>query len=146
MGAENGTLAIMCGGDEDAFNQAKPLMQAYGKTIKWIGPSGSGQIAKMVNQICIAGLVQALSEGLAFGRKAGLNMKAVLEVVSQGAAGSWQMQNRSTTMLDNKFDFGFAVDWMHKDLGYCLEEAQRLNASLPVNWLTNFIRNCNRVG
>ena len=131
-GAENGVLSIMCGGAEDAFDQAEPIMQAYGRSIKRLGESGAGQMTKMVNQICIAGLVQALSEGLNFAEKAGLDPKAVVEVIKGGAAGSWQMANRYETMVDDHFDHGFAVDWMRKDLGICLDTANEIGASLPV--------------
>jgi len=131
-GAENGVLSIMCGGSEANFAAAEPVMQAYGKTVRLIGEVGSGQLTKMVNQICIAGLVQALGEGLNFAQKAGLDPAKVLEVVSGGAAGSWQMNNRWPTMAEGKFDFGFAVDWMRKDLAICLEEARRNGAALPV--------------
>ncbi len=131
-GAENGQLSIMCGGEKDAFDKALPLMESYARICRLLGPSGAGQLTKMVNQICIAGLLQALAEGLHFAEKAGLDGKAVLEVISQGAAGSWQMENRGPTMLDDRFDFGFAVDWMLKDLGICLDEAAQNGASLPV--------------
>jgi 3-hydroxyisobutyrate dehydrogenase len=131
-GAENAILSIMVGGDEDKFNIAKPLMSKYGKTIELIGPSGSGQLAKMINQICIAGLVQALSEAMAFGKKANIDMEKVLKVISKGAAQSWQMENRYKTMLRNEYEFGFAVDWMRKDLSICFNEAKKNGASLPV--------------
>jgi 3-hydroxyisobutyrate dehydrogenase len=131
-GAENAALSIMCGGDEATFNNALPVMDVYSKICKLMGPTGSGQLTKMVNQICIAGLVQGLSEGLNFAKKANLDVKKVAEVISQGAAGSWQMNNRHETMLENKYDFGFAVDWMRKDLKICLEEAKRNGAPLPV--------------
>jgi 3-hydroxyisobutyrate dehydrogenase len=136
-GAENGVLSIMCGGDEAAFTAAEPVMGAYGRTIKRLGESGAGQLTKMVNQICIAGLVQGLSEGLAFAEKAGLDGQAVIEVISQGAAGSWQMSNRYQTMLEDHFEHGFAVDWMRKDLGICLETANETGASLPVTALVD---------
>ncbi len=136
-GAENGVLSIMCGGDEDAYARAEPIMQAYGRSIKRLGESGAGQLTKMVNQICIAGLVQGLAEGLHFAEKAGLDGRAVVEVISGGAAGSWQMSNRYETMLDDKFDFGFAVDWMRKDLGICLSTANENGASLPVTALVD---------
>lgn len=136
-GAENGVLSVMCGGDEAAYEAALPVMDAYGRTIKRLGDTGAGQITKMVNQICIAGLVQGLSEGLAFAEKAGLDGRAVVEVISQGAAGSWQMANRYETMLDDEFDHGFAVDWMRKDLGICLETANETGASLPVTALVD---------
>jgi len=131
-GAENGILSIMVGGDVDQFNLAKPVMSSYGKTIELIGPTGSGQLAKMINQICIAGLVQGLSEALAFGKKANLDMEKVLQVISKGAAQSWQMENRYRTMLDDKFDYGFAVDWMRKDLSYCFNEAKKNKSKLPI--------------
>jgi 3-hydroxyisobutyrate dehydrogenase-like beta-hydroxyacid dehydrogenase len=131
-GAENGILSIMCGGSEADFERALPVMQAYGRTVKLIGEVGAGQLTKMVNQICIAGLVQALGEGLNFAQKAGLDPAKVLEVVSGGAAGSWQMNNRWPTMAEGKFNFGFAVDWMRKDLAICMEEARRNGAALPV--------------
>ncbi len=136
-GAENGVLSIMCGGDEAAFTAAEPVMGAYGRTIKRLGESGAGQLTKMVNQICIAGLVQGLSEGLAFAEKAGLDGQAVIEVISQGAAGSWQMSNRYQTMLEDHFEHGFAVDWMRKDLGICLATADETGASLPVTALVD---------
>jgi 3-hydroxyisobutyrate dehydrogenase len=131
-GAENGKLTVMVGGEEAAFERAHPLMQTYGRTVTHMGPSGSGQLTKMVNQICIAGLVQALSEGLRFAQRAGLDAARVVEVISKGAAQSWQMDNRATTMLAGEFDFGFAVDWMRKDLRIALEEARRNGAQLPV--------------
>ena len=131
-GAENGILSIMVGGDEESFQIAKPVMNSYGKTIELIGTTGSGQLAKMINQICIAGLVQGLSEAMAFGKKANLDMEKVLQVISKGAAQSWQMENRYKTMIDDKFDFGFAVDWMRKDLSICFDEAEKNGAFLPV--------------
>ncbi len=137
LGAINGALTVMCGGDEAAFNEARPLAMAFAKAMTLLGPSGSGQLAKMVNQIAIAGLVQGLSEAIAFGQKAGLDMKAVLEVIGKGAAQSWQMDNRGPTMIDGKFDFGFAVDWMRKDLGIALDEASRNGARLPVTALVD---------
>lgn len=130
-GAENGALTVMCGGDAEPFEKAKPLMDSYGRAVTLIGEVGSGQLCKMVNQICIAGLLQALSEALNFGSKAGLDMETVLEVISKGAAQSWQMENRGSTMVDGKFDFGFAVDWMRKDLRICIAEAERNGARLP---------------
>jgi len=136
-GAQNGVLSIMCGGDEADYAAAEPVMQAYGKSIKRLGDSGAGQLTKMVNQICIAGLVQALSEGLAFAEKAGLDGRAVIEVISGGAAGSWQMVNRHGTMIDDKFDHGFAIDWMRKDLGICLATGNEIGASLPVTALVD---------
>ena len=131
-GAENGALTVMVGGSKIAFQKAEPIINCYSKKIKLLGESGSGQLAKMVNQICIAGLVQGLSEGINFGIKAGLNMEDVIEVISKGAAQSWQMENRYKTMIDDKFDFGFAVDWMRKDLKIALEEAKKNNSLLPV--------------
>ena len=131
-GAENGKLTVMCGGEAAPFERAKPVMDSYGRAVTLLGPSGAGQLTKMVNQICIAGLVQALSEGIAFAEKAGLDADLVLDVISKGAAQSWQMENRGKTMHARKFDFGFAVDWMRKDLGICLGEAQRNGAKLPV--------------
>ena len=134
-GAENGVLTVMCGGEEGDFAKAAPLIAHYSRMCRLLGGPGSGQLAKMVNQICIAGLVQGLSEGVNFGMKAGLDMEAVIEVISKGAAGSWQMDNRHKTMIAGKFDFGFAVDWMRKDLGICLAEANSNGASLPVTAL-----------
>ncbi len=131
-GAENGTLSIMIGGQENDFEVVKPVLQSYGKAIELIGPSGSGQIAKMINQICIAGLVQGLSEAMAFGKKSKVDMEKVLSVISKGAAQSWQMENRYRTMIDGKFDYGFAVDWMRKDLSICFNEAKKNGASLPI--------------
>ena len=136
-GAENGKLTVMCGGDQAAFDRVKDVLALYAKAVTLIGASGAGQLTKMVNQICIAGLVQALSEGLAFAQKAGIDAKLVLDVISKGAAQSWQMENRGSTMVDGKFDFGFAVDWMRKDLGICLEEAKRNGARLPVTALVD---------
>ncbi|MEO7253406.1 MAG: NAD(P)-dependent oxidoreductase [Casimicrobium sp.] len=136
-GAENGKLTIMCGGDQVAFDRVKDVLALYGKAVTLMGPSGAGQLTKMVNQICIAGLVQGLAEGLAFAQKAGIDAKLVLDVISKGAAQSWQMENRGTTMVDGKFDFGFAVDWMRKDLGICLDEARRNGARLPVTALVD---------
>ena len=131
-GAENGVLSIMIGGDEKDYNTVKPVLTSYGKAIELIGASGSGQIAKMINQICIAGLVQGLSEAMAFGKKSNVDMEKVLSVISKGAAQSWQMENRYRTMLDGKFDYGFAVDWMRKDLSICFNEADKNGAILPV--------------
>jgi 3-hydroxyisobutyrate dehydrogenase len=131
-GAVNGTLTIMVGGDPTAFTKAEPVMRCYGKAVTLMGPSGSGQLTKMVNQICIAGLVQSLAEGLVFAVNAGLDPKQAVEVISKGAAQSWQMDNRAATMLAGKFDFGFAVDWMRKDLAICLAEARRNGSALPV--------------
>ena len=146
-GAENGVLSVMCGGSEADYARAEPVMQAYARICKRLGPTGSGQLAKMMNQICIAGLVQGLAEALAFGEKAGLDGRAVVEVISQGAAGSWQMVNRHQTMLDGKFDHGFAVDWMRKDLGICLATANQIGASLPVTALVDqFYQDVQRMG
>ncbi|MEW6694829.1 2-hydroxy-3-oxopropionate reductase [Tepidimonas thermarum] len=136
-GAENGQLTIMCGGDAAPFERARPVMLAYARAVTLLGDSGCGQLAKMVNQICIAGLVQGLAEGIAFGQRAGLDMKRVLEVIGKGAAQSWQMDNRGATMIDDRFDFGFAVDWMRKDLGLVLDEARRNGARLPVTALVD---------
>jgi 3-hydroxyisobutyrate dehydrogenase-like beta-hydroxyacid dehydrogenase len=136
-GAVNGLLTVMVGGDQARFDQAKPVAMAFSRAFTRIGESGAGQLAKMVNQICIAGLVQGLSEGIAFGQKAGIDMKLVLEVIGKGAAQSWQMDNRGVTMVDDKFDFGFAVDWMRKDLGLCLEESKINGAKLPVTALVD---------
>lgn len=134
-GAEGGKLTIMCGGKKQDFDRVFDILQAYGISVRLMGASGSGQLCKMVNQICLAGVVQGLAEGLAFGKKAGLDMMAVLDVISKGAAGSWQMSNRGQTMIEDKFDFGFAVDWMRKDLGICLDEAKTNGAVLPVTAL-----------
>ncbi|MFZ3324096.1 MAG: NAD(P)-dependent oxidoreductase [Usitatibacter sp.] len=131
-GAENGKLTVMCGGEQGPFDRAKPVMDSYGRAVTLLGPAGSGQLTKMVNQICIAGLVQGLSEGIAFAEHAKLDPLLVLDVISKGAAQSWQMENRGKTMTERKFNFGFAVDWMRKDLGICLEEARRNGAKLPV--------------
>jgi 3-hydroxyisobutyrate dehydrogenase len=131
-GAENGALTVMIGGDQADFDKAQDKIDCYSKKMKLLGNAGSGQLAKMVNQICIAGLVQGLSEGINFGMKAGLNMEDVIEVISKGAAQSWQMENRYRTMIEDKFDFGFAVDWMRKDLKIAMDEAKNNGASLPV--------------
>ena len=131
-GAENGQLSIMCGGDDIAFEKALPVMKVYSKICRLMGGPGSGQLTKMVNQICIAGLVQGLSEGLNFAQKAKLDAKSVAEVISQGAAGSWQMNNRHETMIEGNYNFGFAVDWMRKDLKICMDEADRNGAVLPI--------------
>jgi 3-hydroxyisobutyrate dehydrogenase len=136
-GAQNGQLSIMCGGDPADYARAEPVMASYARICRLIGESGAGQLAKMMNQICIAGLMQGLSEALAFGQKAGLDGEKVVEVISQGAAGSWQMANRHKTMLADTFDFGFAVDWMRKDLGICLDTADEIGASLPVTALVD---------
>ncbi|MCE8417521.1 NAD(P)-dependent oxidoreductase [Rhodovulum sulfidophilum] len=146
-GAENGQLVIMCGGPEEAYGKAEPVMAAYAKLSKRMGGTGAGQLTKMVNQICIAGLVQGLSEGLHFAEKAGLDGRAVVEVIGGGAAGSWQMMNRYQTMLDDEFDHGFAVDWMRKDLGICLATADRTGASLPVTALVDqFYKDVQKLG
>ena len=136
-GAENGALTVMCGADAEPYAKAEPVIMAFAKACRLMGPSGAGQLTKMVNQICIAGLVQGLAEGLHFAQKAGLDGEAVVAVISKGAAQSWQMENRFKTMLDGKFDFGFAVDWMRKDLGICLAEARRNGAHLPVSALVD---------
>ena len=136
-GAENGALTVMIGGDQKDFDKAKDKIDCYSKKMKLLGGPGNGQLAKMVNQICIAGLVQGLSEGINFGMKAGLNMEDVIEVISKGAAQSWQMENRYKTMIDNKFDFGFAVDWMRKDLKIAMDEAKNNGSLLPVTELVD---------
>ena len=137
LGAINGALTVMCGGDKSAFDTVYPVAMAFAKAVTLLGASGAGQLAKMVNQVAIAGLVQGLTEAIAFGEKAGLDMKAVLGVIGKGAAQSWQMDNRGPTMLDDRFDFGFAVDWMRKDLGLVLDEAKRNGARLPVTALVD---------
>ena len=134
-GAQQGTLSVMVGGDEAPFKKAEPIIDCYSKKIKLLGPSGSGQLTKMVNQICIAGLVQGLSEAINFGMNAGLNMHDVIEVISKGAAQSWQMDNRHKTMIEDKFDYGFAVDWMRKDLKIAMDEAKKNNSPLPITKL-----------
>ncbi len=131
-GAENGVLTVMCGGEAEAYAKAEPVIMSYARACRLLGAPGAGQIAKMMNQIAIAGLVQGLSEAVHFGKRAGMDIDAVLDVISKGAAGSWQMENRGKTMNQMKFDFGFAVDWMRKDLGICLDEARRNGATLPV--------------
>ena len=136
-GAENGVLTVMCGGDEATFEAAKPIIDSFARMIGLMGPGGAGQLAKMVNQICIAGLVQGLAEGVHFAKKAGLEIEPLMAVLSKGAAGSWQMENRHKTMNISKFDFGFAVDWMRKDLGICLNEARRNGANLPATALVD---------
>jgi 3-hydroxyisobutyrate dehydrogenase len=136
-GAENGVLTVMVGGEQAAFDAAEPVAQCYAKAVTLLGPVGSGQLCKMVNQICIAGLVQGLSEGIAFGLKAGLDVNKVIDVISKGAAQSWQMENRAPTMIKDEFEFGFAVDWMRKDLGICLSEANNNGARLPVTALVD---------
>lgn len=146
-GAENGVLSVMCGGTQADYDRAEPVIAAYARICRRLGASGAGQLAKMMNQIAIAGLVQGLSEALAFGEKAGLDGAAVVEVISQGAAGSWQMANRHKTMLEGKFDHGFAVDWMRKDLNICLETADQIGASLPVTALVDqFYKDVQRMG
>lgn len=146
-GAENAALSVMCGGDEDAYQRAEPIIAAYARVCRRIGESGAGQMTKMCNQIAIAGLVQGLSEALHFAEKANLDGRAVVEVISQGAAGSWQMSNRYETMLDDKFDHGFAVDWMRKDLGICLDTADVVGASLPVTALVDqFYKDVQKLG
>ena len=137
IGAENGQLTIMCGGEEETYCKIESIISCYSKFSAFMGPIGSGQLTKMVNQICIAGLVQGLAEGLNFSKKANLDGKKVLDVISKGAAGSWQMENRGETMLNDEFDFGFAVDWMRKDLNICLDEANSNKAKLPITALIN---------
>ena len=132
IGAENGVLTVMAGGDETAFQSALPLLQCYAKSVKRMGPVGAGQLTKMVNQICIAGLLQGLSEGIHFAERAGLDVTAAMEVIAQGAAQSWQMNNRASTMIAGEFDFGFAVDWMRKDLGIAIAAAEKVGAPVPV--------------
>ncbi|MCM2292913.1 NAD(P)-dependent oxidoreductase [Allorhizobium sp. BGMRC 0089] len=136
-GAENGVLTVMCGGDQATFDTARPVIDAFARMIGLMGPAGSGQLTKMVNQICIAGVVQGLSEAVHFGKKAGLDIEKVVEVISKGAAGSWQMENRHKTMNEGRYDFGFAVDWMRKDLGIVLNEAKANGATLPVTALVD---------
>lgn len=136
-GAENGVLTVMCGGSSEDYDKAESVIMNYARAARLMGPTGSGQLTKMVNQICIAGLVQGLSEGMAFAQKAGLDTDAVFDVISKGAAGSWQMENRYKTMAEDEFDFGFAVDWMRKDLGICLSEANENGAHLPVTALVD---------
>ncbi len=136
-GAENGVLTVMIGGDQAAFDAARPVIMSYARAAELLGDVGAGQLTKMVNQICIAGLVQGLSEGLNFAQRAGLDGHKVVEVISKGAAGSWQMENRGTTMLNDEFEFGFAVDWMRKDLAICIEEAKRNGAELPITSIVN---------
>lgn len=146
-GAENGVLTVMCGGDEAVFEQAKPVISSFARMIGLMGPAGAGQLTKMINQICIAGLVQGLAEGIHFGQKAGLDIEKVVDVISKGAAGSWQMENRHKTMNEGAYEFGFAVDWMRKDLGICLTEADRNGASLPVTALVDqFYKDVQKMG
>ena len=146
-GAENGQLSIMCGGDPDVFAGIEPVIDAYARATVLVGPVGHGQLTKMVNQICIAGLVQGLAEGIHFAGKAGLDVEKVVDVISKGAAGSWQMENRHKTMAEGKYDFGFAVDWMRKDLGICLTEADNNGAKLPVTALVDqFYKDVQQMG
>ena len=146
-GAKNGVLTVMCGGDAAVFERMKPVAMAFSRAVTLMGPSGAGQLTKMVNQICVAGVVQGLAEAIAFGQQAGLDMTQVLEVIGKGAAQSWQMDNRGKTMAEGRFDFGFAVDWMRKDLGLVLAEAQRNGASLPVTALVDqFYGDVQRMG
>ncbi|WP_295810006.1 NAD(P)-dependent oxidoreductase [uncultured Nitratireductor sp.] len=146
-GAENGVLTVMCGGDEAVFDNAKPIINSFSRMVGLMGPVGAGQLTKMINQICIAGLVQGLAEGIHFGQKAGLDIDKVVGVISKGAAGSWQMENRHKTMHEGSYDFGFAVDWMRKDLGICLAEADRNGASLPVTALVDqFYKDVQKMG
>ena len=146
-GAVNGQLTVMCGGEAADFDRVKPVGMAYSRAFTLVGPTGAGQLAKMVNQICIAGLVQGLAEGINFGQAAGLDMKLVLDVINKGAAGSWQMDNRGSTMVDDQFDFGFAVDWMRKDLALVLAEARRNGSQLPVTALVDqFYADVQRMG
>jgi 3-hydroxyisobutyrate dehydrogenase len=136
-GAENGVLTVMCGGEAATYARVEAVIMSYARASRLLGPTGAGQLAKMMNQICIAGLVQGLAEAVAFGRRAGLDINAVLDVISKGAAGSWQMENRGKTMVEAKYDFGFAVDWMRKDLSICLAEARRNGSFLPVTALVD---------
>ncbi len=146
-GAENGVLTVMTGGDQDVFDRAKPVIDCYARMVGLMGPVGSGQLTKMVNQICIAGLVQGLSEGIHFGKRAGLDIEKVIEVISKGAAGSWQMENRHKTMIAGEYEHGFAVDWMRKDLSIVLEEARNNKSSLPVTALVDqFYQEVQRMG
>jgi 3-hydroxyisobutyrate dehydrogenase len=146
-GAENGVLTVMVGGSQDVFDRARPAIDAFARMVGLMGPTGSGQLTKMINQICIAGLVQGLSEGINFGKKAGLDIEKVVEVISKGAAGSWQMENRHKTMNAGKYDHGFAIDWMRKDLRICLDEAERNGAALPVTALVDqFYKEVQRMG
>ena len=146
-GAENGVLTVMCGGSEADYKRAEPVIAAYARMCKLLGPAGSGQLTKMVNQICIAGLVQGLSEGIHFAKKAGLDIQAVIDTISKGAAQSWQMENRHKTMDQGKYDHGFAVEWMRKDLSICIAEARRNGASLPVTALVdNFYAEVEKMG
>ena len=147
VGAQNGVLTVMCGGEKVLFDKIEQLIGCYSKSCMLMGSSGAGQLTKMVNQICIAGILQGLSEGLLFSERAGLDTNLVLEVISKGAAGSWQMDNRGTTMANNEFEFGFAVDWMRKDLGICLDEAERTKSSLPITAIIDqFYKDVQRLG
>lgn len=146
-GAENGVLTVMCGGDEAVFARVEPVIMSFARACRLLGPTGAGQLAKMMNQICIAGLVQGLSEAVAFGQRSGLDVEAVIDVISKGAAGSWQMENRFKTMVQGKYDFGFAVDWMRKDLSICLDEARRNGALLPATaMIDQFYAEVQRMG
>ena len=146
-GAENGALTVMVGGEQADFDRAKPVIDSFAKMVGLMGPAGAGQLTKMINQITIAGLLQGLAEGLHFGKMAGLDLEKVVEVISKGAAGSWQMENRHKTMIAGKYDFGFAVDWMRKDLGICLDEADRNGAALPVTALVDqFYKDVQKLG
>jgi len=146
-GAENGVLTVMCGGNRETYDRVEGLIDCYAKSCRLMGKTGAGQLTKMVNQICIAGLLQGLSEGLLFSERAGLDGRAVLEVITKGAAGSWQMENRGETMLDDQFEFGFAVDWMRKDLQICLGEAEHNGTSLPVTALIDqFYKDIQKLG
>ena len=146
-GAENGVLTVMCGGDESAFSRVEPVIASYARACRLLGPVGAGQLAKMMNQICIAGLVQGLAEAVAFGQRAGMDIEAVIDVISKGAAGSWQMENRYKTMNQGRYDFGFAVDWMRKDLSICLDEARRNGALLPATaMIDQFYAEVQRMG
>jgi 3-hydroxyisobutyrate dehydrogenase len=146
-GAENGVLTVMCGGEPEAYARVEPAIMSFARACRLMGPAGSGQLTKMINQICIAGLVQGLAEGIHFGKRAGLDIEAVLDVISKGAAGSWQMENRGKTMNQGKFEFGFAVDWMRKDLSICLAEARKNGAQLPVTALVDqFYADVQRMG
>ena len=147
VGAQKGVLTVMCGGEKMLFDKIKSLIGCYSQSCMLMGSSGAGQLTKMVNQICIAGILQGLSEGLLFSERAGLDTNLVLDVISKGAAGSWQMDNRGTTMVKNEFEFGFAVDWMRKDLGICLEEANRTKSSLPITSIIDqFYKDVQRLG
>ncbi|MDN2567661.1 NAD(P)-dependent oxidoreductase [Aquibium sp. A9E412] len=146
-GAENGVLTVMCGGEQATFDRARPVIDAYARMVGLMGPAGAGQLTKMINQICIAGLLQGLAEGIHFGKRAGLDIEKVVDVIAKGAAGSWQMENRHKTMNAGSYDFGFAVDWMRKDLGICLAEADRNGARLPVTALVDqFYKEVQEIG